>query len=103
MYGRGCEELPEVRARREFPHRTVLPHVEPIAHPLQPVGLEELFWIGDHDSYVQALLGGSESREGEVKEVSSYARMWWRGLSREASTTWRGVTTGLRQRGVDDG
>jgi len=50
-------------ARREFPHRTVLPHVEPIARPLhpgQPVGLEELFWVFEHDPDVQVLLGDSE-------------------------------------------
>jgi hypothetical protein len=49
-------------ARREFPHRTVLPHVEPTARPLQPgqsVGLEELFSNWQHDRDVQRLLGGS--------------------------------------------
>ena len=50
-------------ARRGFPHRTVLPHVEPIArfrHPSQPVGLEDLFRIFEHDPDVQRLLGGGE-------------------------------------------
>jgi hypothetical protein len=48
-------------ARREFPHRTVLPHVEPVArplHPSQPVGLEDLFYLWEHDRDVQRLLGG---------------------------------------------
>jgi hypothetical protein len=56
-------------ARRECPHRTVLPHVEPITRPLQPyqpVGLEDLRWIWEHDPDVQRLLGDSESREGIV-------------------------------------
>jgi hypothetical protein len=50
-------------ARREFPHRMVLPHVEPIArflHPSQPVGLEDLFRIWEHDPDVQRLLGDGE-------------------------------------------
>jgi hypothetical protein len=62
------EALQEMRAlqehaRREFPHHTVLPHVEPIArvlHPSQPVGLEDLFRIWEHDPDVQRLLGGGE-------------------------------------------
>jgi hypothetical protein len=62
------EPLQRVRAllqhaRREFPQRTVLPHVELIARPLQPyqpVGLEELLWLWDHDRDVQRLLGGGE-------------------------------------------
>jgi Plasmid replication region DNA-binding N-term len=47
-------------ARREFPLRTILPHVEPIARPLQPyqpVGLEDLFYLWEHDRDVQRLLG----------------------------------------------
>jgi hypothetical protein len=50
-------------ARREFPLRTILPHVEPIArplHPSQPVGLEDLFYLWEHDRDVQRLLGDSE-------------------------------------------
>jgi hypothetical protein len=50
-------------ARREFPHRVLLPHVEPIARPMQPgqpVGLEELLWLWDHDWDVQRLLADSE-------------------------------------------
>jgi hypothetical protein len=62
------EALQEMRARqeharREFPHRTVLPHVEPIArflHPSQPVGLEDLFRIFEHNPDVQRLLGGGK-------------------------------------------
>jgi hypothetical protein len=55
-------ELQE-HARREFPHRTVLPHFEPISRPLQPgqpVGFEELLWIWEHDQDAQALLGDRE-------------------------------------------
>jgi hypothetical protein len=62
------EALQEMRAlqehaRREFPQRTVLPHVEPIArvlHPSQPVGLEDLCRIFEHDPDVQRLLGDGE-------------------------------------------
>jgi hypothetical protein len=47
-------------ARREFPHRTVLPYVEPIVRPqqpYQPVGVEDLFYRWEHDPDVQRLLG----------------------------------------------
>jgi hypothetical protein len=62
------EALQEMRAlqrhaRREFPHRTLLPHVEPVArflHPGQPVGLEDLLSLWEHDPDVQRLLGDGE-------------------------------------------
>jgi hypothetical protein len=50
-------------ARRECPHRTVLPDVEPTSrflHPGHPVGIEDLLQIWERDQDVQALLGGGE-------------------------------------------
>jgi len=47
-------------ARREFPHRTVLPGVEPrVSHQFRPgavVTLEDFLWIWEHDRDVQRLL-----------------------------------------------
>jgi hypothetical protein len=49
-------------ADSEFPHRTVLSHVEPVVRPQQPyqtVGVEDLLSIWDRDRDVQRLLGYS--------------------------------------------
>jgi hypothetical protein len=57
----------QVSARGQF-RRTVLPHVEPMMRVLQPgqaVGLEELFWLWEHDRDAQ------QFRDADAENVNA--------------------------------